>query len=72
MRDNYYRPLTEARERLSKENPGMSKYEVLGKAREESGAQRSIIFSVTTELACTKISQDIAITRYLFMMMSSS
>ena len=44
MRENYYRHLTEATERLSKENPGMSKYEVLGKAREELGAQCSTLF----------------------------
>lgn len=42
MRDVYYKALKESQERLAKENPTMSKYEILGKAREEFGTKRSV------------------------------
>ena len=63
MRENYYKHLTEARERLAKENPEMSKYEVLGKARAELGAQCSSMLSLRAALA---FARDIAIDRYSF------
>lgn len=41
MREVYWKALKESQERLAKENPDMSKYEILGKAREEFGAKCS-------------------------------
>lgn len=39
MRDVYWKHIMESKERIAKENPSMSKYEALGKARDEYNSQ---------------------------------